>query len=209
MVELANKPQTTTPADPEKPKDPELQTTTEKPADPERDRVSSQATSTISDGEDLLGDLGADDSAGDIEGEGQAKPVLLSRDEFFGVFRFTISAPNMVISPALKSLNISKEDQAARDAAEAIYDIALEVDSLRFLIEPGNKWIKRAAAIGGFGFGMYMSVTAELAARKPKDPPKQKRQADGPANDNPPPPPADEGPGVDQGVKELKVSHAP
>jgi hypothetical protein len=211
MVKLANEPQTTTPepdppaADPNPP-----QMTTPEPDPPQMttDPESEIHRSPSSIEADLLGDLGADDIDGEIEAA-DPRVARLDKDQFFMLFRSGVGAPNLILKPPLRSLSISENDQAARAASDAIYDTAAEIPALRFLIEPGNVWVQRAFVVGAFGYGVYASCMAEIRAREPADPPKQMRQADAPpANDNPPPA-ADREPGVDQGVKKLKVSHSP
>lgn len=199
------------PKKPEKPTEPTPEKLTEPTPEPERkpEEAASDAAHTSQPSEpgaaggDLLGGLGADDQAAETPGD-KPPPEPMSREQFFMMFRGGIGAPNLMLKPPLQSLVIAESDQAARQASDAIYETCLEVPALRFLIEPTNKWLQRALIVGGFGYGVYASCMAEIAARKP--PPKAAKEQDNePATAAAVP---DNEPGVDQGVRTLKARPA-
>lgn len=120
-------------------------------------------------GETVEGEIVGDDSP----------PGVLSRDQFFEAFRGCFNIGHQFTG--LQSLAVPANDNAARAACDAVYDIALEVEYLRFLIQPGNVWIQRSIAIGAFAVPKYLGVTAELDARRAAAEAKAEREA---ANDN-------------------------
>ena len=124
--------------------------------------------------------------------EGEALPARLSSDDFYGVFKMMFAMPNMLPVPPfpINALPIKDaEQEAARAASDAIYDIACDTPYLSWLIEPGSEWMQRLMVIGAFSFGKLMAIKMELDARIPKAPP----EGD-PANDNPPKGKTDERP---------------
>lgn len=103
---------------------------------------------------------------------------FLTQDAFFVGF---CTAFNMgaCVPPFLKSLAIQpQEEQTARGASDALYDICMETPALHFLIKPGNVWFQRVAAIGAFAVPKAMGAVAEMKARQD---PKAKAK---PANQN-------------------------
>ncbi len=107
----------------------------------------------------------------DAEGVPPATPPdTVTADQFFAAFRSLIGAPNVLRAlqrrPPLKSLQIAPDDEAARQASDALYETCLEVPWLRWMVTYEGKWIKRAVAIGGFGLGLSASVMAELNAER-------------------------------------------
>lgn len=117
-----------------------------------------------------------------VEGEivgGDGPPGVLSRDQFFEAFRGCFNIGHQFTG--LESLAVPANDNTARAACDAVYDIALEVEYLRFLIQPGNTWIQRSIAIGAFAVPKYLGVKAELEARRAVAEAKAEREA---ANDN-------------------------
>lgn len=105
----------------------------------------------------------------------------LTTDQFFMAFRGVIQAPNFVMKPPLKSLEIDEGDQAARAASDAIYETCADVPWLNFLIEPGNVWAGRAIVVGAFAFGMTTAVRSELAERR-KDRARMPQDEQGPGS---------------------------
>jgi len=109
---------------------------------------------------------GGDNSGGDV-----LAPRTFTRDEFFAAFIGCFKGANVLVQyktgEALRSLDIAADDPAARAASDAIYDTALEVPWLHWLLSPGNKWVQRIAVIGAFGFTVSTGVAAELKARRP------------------------------------------
>ena len=107
----------------------------------------------------------------DGAGEGApASPVVLSRDDFYGLFRVMFQVPNMLrgVGPLpLNALPIQPhEEEAARQASDAIYDIAEETPALRWLIEPQSKWVQRAIPIAAFAQIKFAAIRTELIARQ-------------------------------------------
>lgn len=93
---------------------------------------------------------------------------ILSQDEFYhGLFAPLHDIPAALLK--LQSLPIQPEEtQSARQASDAIYDIALETPMFRFLIEPSNIWMQRAVAIGAYAIPKGRAVMFELRARHAK-----------------------------------------
>ena len=66
-----------------------------------------------------------------------------------------------------KSLAIKPEEESSATAAcDAIYDSALEVEWLKFLIQPGNVWVGRILAIAMFTGPKLQALRAEIEARQ-------------------------------------------
>ncbi|MDG1286385.1 MAG: hypothetical protein P8P30_02345 [Rickettsiales bacterium] len=95
-----------------------------------------------------------------------ASSGVLSADEFYnGVFSPLHTVPAALLK--LESLPIRQsEEPAARNASDALYDIALETPLFRFLIEPSNLWVQRAVAIGAYAIPKSRAVMFEIKARK-------------------------------------------
>ncbi len=120
---------------------------------------------------------------GAVAGPGLA-PGTLTKDQFFGMFRALIAAPNGVLAfqnkPELKTIMIAETDQGARAASDALWDICNEVPWLRWMIEPGSVWAQRALVIGGFVVPLAISARAEYAAMnaKPVNPEPKKKEGE-------------------------------
>jgi hypothetical protein len=91
---------------------------------------------------------------------------ILTEEQFFeGVFKPLHNVPGQMFR--LQSLPIHDgELEAARAASQAIYETCLEVDILRFLIQPGNIWLQRALVIYVFAAPKAGAVRAEIQYRK-------------------------------------------
>lgn len=83
------------------------------------------------------------------------------REGFVGVFH---------VGHRLSKLNALAIDgervSVAHGAADALYETALDVSWLRWLISPGNKWVQRAFAMGAFAVPLGMATVAELRERQ-------------------------------------------
>lgn len=100
---------------------------------------------------------------GAAEGDGAAAPPI-SPDVFYANFAGCFKIGGMVTG--LQSLPIHpSEEEKARAASDAFYEICKETPALRFLLDPQSVWAKRIVAIGAFAWPKYQYVTAELAAR--------------------------------------------
>lgn len=115
------------------------------------------------------------DTSPDGETMGQVlPPARLTKDEFYGTFKMMFALPNMVGIPPfpLEALPIKKEEEdAARAASDAIYDIAAETPHLSWMIEPGSEWLGRLVAIGMFVGGKAMACWGEIVMRDAPQPP--------------------------------------
>jgi hypothetical protein len=90
--------------------------------------------------------------------------AVISLEAFQGAFSAIFTGVGAVTG--LESVGIKPEEQTgANGAAKAVYDMALEVPFLRFLVEPGNIHIQRAMVIGMFLVPKVMLVLAEIKAR--------------------------------------------
>lgn len=89
----------------------------------------------------------------------------LNKDQFYDLFRGIFAAPNMFLAmrgqAPLNALNIAPENAAARAASDATYEICEETESLRWMLEPGNKWAQRALIIGSFVMGVGQTAMIE------------------------------------------------
>ena len=93
------------------------------------------------------------------------EPSLLTEEQFYEMFSGTHSIMGGVFR--LQSVAIApNETQSARAASDAIYEVALEVPAFRFLIEPSNVWLQRAAVIAAYAFPKAQMIKHELQARK-------------------------------------------
>jgi|GEM_PF-1735275 hypothetical protein len=97
-------------------------------------------------------------------GEGPGGDII-GPDQFRSLFHFIFNTAG-AMTP-IKSLKIAEEEKESADSAsDALYEIALEVPSMRFLIEVGNKNMQRAVVLGVFVYGKGGAVVAELKERK-------------------------------------------
>ena len=132
----------------------------------------------------------------------------MDADDFHIMFQALVTAPNGVLMmkkiEPLESLERASRDLSCRKASDALYATCRDVPWLRFLLEPEQIWLQRALPIGLFLFGTYKQVRIELDGRskKPVQDPEQKKAQPEPA---PGPDPAEDKPGRDQGIEELKV----
>ncbi|TAL03672.1 MAG: hypothetical protein EPO08_03520 [Rhodospirillaceae bacterium] len=113
----------------------------------------------------LATDGGAEQSGGEVIGPAGA---VLSREEFRASFvgSFGVGAiflPALAIAP--------DETEKAAAAADAIYDSALEVAWLRFLVDPQSKWVPRIIAISVFAIPKGKAVMVAIQEKKkgPRD----------------------------------------
>lgn len=114
--------------------------------------------------------------------EEEAGPELMSREDFFGLFRSCFDLPALFPVLDVPELAIRQEElAAAREASDAVFAICEETAALRWLVTAGGDWTKRLAAILGFGFVKVQAVRAgryaraqaraeELAATRPRSP---------------------------------------
>lgn len=93
--------------------------------------------------------------------------AILTQDQFVKSFRGLFNVSSAM--SGLKSLAVPEENRAANEAAIAIYDTAVDVRWLRFLIRPQAVWLERTAAILAFTVPMGKAVRDEIKARGPKD----------------------------------------
>lgn len=110
----------------------------------------------------LIGDKVAS-SSGSLLGEPEA--AIMTREEFQRTFVGGFDLTHAMSK--LQSLKIDEDGKPrAHGCADAIYDTALDVPSLRFLIQPKNKWWSRIFAIGMFTLPMAKAVSIELRERQ-------------------------------------------
>jgi hypothetical protein len=102
----------------------------------------------------------------DAPGGSEREPGYLTKAEFFATFRGIFAAPNLFISPPLKSLDIPANDAAARAVSDQIYDLCREIHFLQWLVKPGGKYAQAVLIIAPWSISMYSSVAAEIAERK-------------------------------------------
>ncbi len=86
---------------------------------------------------------------------------MLTREEFQAAFIGGFEMGHEYTE--LQSLKIpSDKENRARGCAGALYDTAIDIPALRFLIEPKNKWWGRILAIGMFTVPMSKAIIFEL-----------------------------------------------
>lgn len=152
----------------------------------------------------------------DPDGGKSSGGELMDRDEFHTMFQAMVAAPNGVLMlkkvEPLKSLETAGNGPACRKASDALYDTCRDVPWLKFMLDPDQVWLQRSLPVGVFVFGTFKAVRMELAERaknSASDPKQQKTsesdKSPSPAPDADPQVVEEEGPGVDQGVTELKV----
>lgn len=112
-----------------------------------------------------------------------AEAGLFDRETFFGAFvQGQVLAGTFL---GLQTLVEAPKSDAARPAADAIYDSLVETPALHFLLKPGNKWIGRAVVIGAYAGPVVVGCKAELAAKRAAAKPKAGRP--GPGHNGGPP----------------------
>jgi len=102
--------------------------------------------------------------AASYEGENLDRSQILSGDDFHELFCVGMNTASAVMQ--IKSLSVQKEDEACRNATRAMYETILDIPSLRFMLQPQNKWLERAIAIGVFTVPMAQAVANETAQKK-------------------------------------------
>lgn len=113
--------------------------------------------------DDLIG--AASSSENDGAGAGSIPPAdkMLSREDFHKLFVGGFKAGHHL--SGLQSLMLEDGNEAARDCAYALHETIVDIPMLHFILQPGNKWLDRAFAVGLFTVPMAMSVRTEIAAR--------------------------------------------
>ena len=164
------------------------------PASPASSTTDPFDTSHFDDIDPAIDDAAGTDAPGDAGPSPAPASDLLTRDQFFTAFCAIFAAPNILIlaqgQPHLDSLVIDRDDAAARAASNALYDTCADVPWLRWLIQPENVWLQRAAAIGLFGYQRYQLVRMELSSRVIPTPRDDGERSE--AHGGPPPAGADE-----------------
>lgn len=90
---------------------------------------------------------------------------MLTRDQFYGAFESVFAFGGAITK--LESLPIQPgEKPSANAAANILYDMALELPWLRFLIEPQNIMLQRVIVVGSFGYMKYAAVKLEIDFRR-------------------------------------------
>ena len=148
-----------------------MQSVVENLSPPQQDLPQDLSASLPSDIPDHFDDL-INEAASDlgIAAAPAATSNMLSPDDFHKLFVGGFKAGHKLTG--LQSLKLDDGDEGARDCAYAIHETIVDVPMLHFILQPGNKWLDRAFAIGLFTVPMAISVRAELAARRsPPTPP--------------------------------------
>ena len=102
-----------------------------------------------------------------VSGESGQSSEMLTREQFHKGFCMSFNMGSAVTK--LESLHTPEDDAAAWEASNVIYDVALESEYLRFLIEPSNLWVQRSMVIFAFAAPKYYGCRAELQARKEQE----------------------------------------
>ena len=165
---------TSTPENSPAPSEQPQSRTSELPEPPESQPLSTEASAELEALESVrLSDLetagnGAEDPAElqPFEQPSANSAGILTKEQFFtGVFRPVHDLPGQVMK--LQSLPIKENElEAARGASDAVYDTALEVPWLRFLVEPSNIYVQRAIVIAAYAIPKAIAVRAEVMAMK-------------------------------------------
>lgn len=117
-----------------------------------------------------------------------APPGVMPKDEWCKLWLACHGMTGNIMGSAV--LAKAAERPGGMDAAGAIYDIAAETPALRWMIDGGNVWFKRAACLAVFYVPLGAEIRRERAARVP--PPLRVSGVSGvsgvPANDSPPVP---------------------
>lgn len=122
------------------------------------------------------GEEAARDEAETASGQGgEVKPVQMSKDAFFSLFRTAFYTPNLMLGLArvepfpLDSLPIKDHELVeARAASDAIYDLAEKTPALSWMLTPKGEWWQAMTVIGGFAISKASAIVLELRARNAK-----------------------------------------
>lgn len=107
--------------------------------------------------EECSGDGGSGDLGPGVGGEVLPRDVF--KKSFIGTFNLGGNfLPSLAVAPG--------ETESANAAADALYDSALEVEWLRWLIQPGSVWAARLMCLGAFFIPKAMAARKELQAKK-------------------------------------------
>ena len=160
-AEKKQKPDTEPPKQPEMPKEqkPEVSETLLKSSSPD--------TATPTHFDSLLNgaDMPVQDTAAPMSpAQEQGGTGKIQREDFHKLFLTGFNVAHNLTG--YKSLKVSPEDSAAQDCSTAIYDTILDIPALHFLLNPSNKWMDRAVAIGAFTIPMAIAVKTEAAQKK-------------------------------------------
>lgn len=105
-----------------------------------------------------------DDNAVETIAGAQSDKPIVAREMFQQTFIAAFTTAGAM--SGLRSLMIAQDDQLAREAANALYDSALQVPALRFMIEEGSGWVQRGFVLIAFGTSIVRGVRAEIQERR-------------------------------------------
>ncbi|MBF0383401.1 MAG: hypothetical protein HQL69_20470 [Magnetococcales bacterium] len=101
-----------------------------------------------------------------IAGEEEApKKDFVTVEKFHRMFSTVFNVTGTY--SGLNTLKIAENEQeAANEAATALYEIAIEVPFLNFLAESKSGMAENFIALAGFGYFKYQAVSAEIRERR-------------------------------------------
>lgn len=128
------------------------------------ENVNQSELSLSPDSGDHLDGLAVDGDGGGLPQASDVNPSgVVSLDQFTAGF---VGGFNLA-GHFVKALAILPEETGkANEAAAAIYNTALEVEQLRFLIAPQGKWIGRGAAVLFFAGPKFVAARDEIRERR-------------------------------------------
>lgn len=137
-------------------------------ASPESPAAEPSAPSTGSEEVAALAAEAAAEEGEGVEEEAAGPPETpdgcIDREAFRSLFVGAHTTVGHVVD--LRTLVAVGDNPAALAAADAIYDTACEVEALRFLIEPGGKWVQRAASVLVFAVPVALGCGQEIKAKR-------------------------------------------
>lgn len=109
------------------------------------------------------------DRAAVVTIDGGPPPATMAYDDFHKLFCGAFRTASEL--SGFRSLDVTKEPDRAAAASRAWYETCEDLPWLRWMIQPGNKWVVRGFAVGGLFAPMAVGVAGELRERRePKGP---------------------------------------
>lgn len=108
------------------------------------------------------------EAAEELEEVGNTK---LTKEQFATLFNGGFAMGNsalgfVVPGGPLHSLDLSQKPKEARTASDALYELAEDIPSLNWMIDPHSRVIGNCMVLGAFGFGLASGLRKEIGYRK-------------------------------------------
>jgi hypothetical protein len=126
--------------------------------------------STAGDVPDLDGASFEGDGTTSQEDEKPTGPQLMSKEAFFQYFPLPFATANSIVEAktkiSLESLIIKPDDEVAKNASDALYNIITKIDFFRDIMDTKNAQYRDYGALALFALGMFSQSRSELTFKQ-------------------------------------------